>query len=87
VGLIAGCAGCEDGEDLAGYVVLEASDDLGLGQPFGGASGGIGPGTGVVTQPAEYDEVEGVVRTTVAATVESVAVGAPAAGRDRSNPA
>ena len=86
-GLIACGAGGEDGEDLAGDVALEASDDLGLGQPFGGASGGVGPGAGVVTQPAKYDDVEGVVRPAVAATVESVAVGPPAAGRDRSNPA
>jgi hypothetical protein len=34
--LIAGCAGGEDGEDLARDVAFEASDDLGLGQPFVG---------------------------------------------------
>ncbi len=36
--------------ELAGDVALQAADDLGLGQPFAGASGGVGAGAGVVAQ-------------------------------------
>jgi len=40
--------GLESVVDFAGDVAFEAADDLGFGQPFGGASGGVGLGAGVV---------------------------------------
>ena len=36
--------------DLAGDVALEAADDLGLAEPFGGASAGVGAGGFVVLE-------------------------------------
>jgi hypothetical protein len=69
--------------DLAGYVALETSDDVGLGQAFLGPPFHIGAGAGVVAEPAENDHVEGPVGVAVAAAVESVSVGAAAAGGDR----
>lgn len=67
---------------LAGDVALETTDYLGLGQAFGGASGGIGSGALVVAQSTEYDDVEGVVGSAVTSAVELVSSGSAAAGRD-----
>jgi hypothetical protein len=75
--------GDEDVVDLAGDVAFQASDDFGLGQSFLGAALGVGAAAGVVAEPVEHDDVEGVVGLAVAASVESVAVGTAAAGRDR----
>ena len=48
-----------------------------------GAALDVGAGARVVAEPVEHDDVEGVVGVAVAASVESVSVGAAAAGRDR----
>ena len=75
--------GDEDVVDLAGDVAFQASDDLGFGESFLGAALGVGAASWVVAEPVEHDDVEGVVGVAVAASVESVSVGAAAAGRDR----
>ena len=75
--------GDEDVVDLAGDVAFQASDDLGFGESFLGAALGVGAASGVVAEAVEHDDVEGVVGVAVAASVESVSVGAAAAGRDR----
>jgi len=74
--------GLEGVVELAGDVALEAADDLGLGQAFGGAPGGVGAGAWVVAQASEDDHVEGVVGGAIAAAVEAVAVGPSAASGD-----
>jgi len=74
--------GLEGVVELAGDVALEAADDLGLGQAFGGATGGVGAGAWVVAQASEDDHVEGVVGGAIAAAVEAVAVGPSAASGD-----
>ena len=73
----------EDVVDLAGDVAFQASDDLAFGESFVGAALGVGAAAGVVAGLVEHDDVEGVVGVAVAASVESVWVGAAAAGRDR----
>ena len=79
--------GDEDVVDLAGDVAFQASDDLGFGQAFLGAAFGVGAAAGVVAEPVEHHDVEGVVGVAVAAAVEAVSVGAAAAGRDRGDAA
>ena len=81
---LGGVSGDQVGEErvveLASYVALEASDDLGLRFAFGGPSLGVGAGALAVAQPAHCDHVQRAVGVPVAAIVEAVAVGA--SGRD-----
>ena len=62
--------------------MLQAADDLGLRQVFVSAALGICVGAWVVAEPAENDNVEGVVGASVAAATEPVSVGASAASGD-----
>jgi len=79
--------GSEQVVDLAGDVTLEAADDLWFGQAFGGAPIGVSACAEVVAQPAEYDDVQGVVGGAVTSAVEPVTVGSAAAGWDRGHAA
>jgi hypothetical protein len=74
---------CDDLVELAGDVALEASDDLFLGQAFGGASFGVGAGAGVPAQAAQHHAVESGVGLTVAAAVEAVPGGLAGRGGNR----
>src|SRR5437667_8443643 len=76
-----GEVGEECGVDFADEVALEAAHDLLLGEALFGASFDVGLGGRVVAHPAQGDGVEGAVGLSVAAAVESVAVGAAGAGR------
>src|SRR5580698_2821997 len=69
--------------DLAGGVALEAADDLGLGQAFGGAPFYVGAGRGMGAHPGDDDPPQGVVGFAVAAAVEAVPGGLAGGGRDR----
>src|SRR4051794_3936144 len=70
-------------EELAGDVGLEAAEDLAVGLAFGAAAVGVGLGGGVEAQAAAGDGVQGAVEAPVAAAVEPVPDGAPAAGGQR----
>src|SRR3954451_2375406 len=79
-----GCHGGGEGAvELAGDVPLEAAFDLADGLAFGGAAGDVGLGGGAVAHSDRGDGVDGAVEGAVAAAVEAVAHGAPAAGRYR----
>ena len=65
----------QGGEYLAGDVAFEAADHLFLAHPLGGATAHVCPGSFVMTQPDDYDAVEGGVGLAVAAAVEAMAVG------------
>ena len=47
----------ESGEDLAGNVAFEATDDLGLAHSLTGAAAHVSLGAGVVTKPDHDDAV------------------------------
>src|SRR6476469_347086 len=79
-----GChAGGEGPEELARDVALETAFDLTDRLAFGSASGDIGLGSGAVAHSDRSDRVDGTVEGAIAAAVEAVAHGAPAAGRYR----
>ena len=73
--------GAQVGVELAGDVALEAADDLLLRLAFGGASGDVGLGSGLVGHADERDAPEGVVGLAVPAAVESM-TGEPGGGLD-----
>jgi hypothetical protein len=75
-----GHGGGEGAVELAGDVALEAAFDLADGLAFSGASGDVGLGCGAVAHSDGGDGVDGAVEGSVAAPVESVSHGAPAAG-------
>src|ERR1051325_4397401 len=75
-----GEVGAEGVVDFAGGVAFEAADDVLFGQSLGGAASEVGAGAGAVAQADDDDAVEGGVGGSVAAAVESVFVGAAAAG-------
>jgi hypothetical protein len=75
--------GWEGVVDLAGDVAFQASDDLGFGEAFPRPSFDVSARPGVIAEPAENDDVEGVVCAAVAASIEPVPVGAAAAGGNR----
>ena len=67
--------GCQGAEEFAADVALEAADDLSSGAAFGGASGEVVAGAGVVAEPIGCCGVERSVELAVAAAVEAVALG------------
>jgi hypothetical protein len=62
---------------------LQAAHDLACGLALGGAAVYEGAGSLAVPRSDEHDRVEGVVRSTVAASVEPVRLGVAAALWDR----
>ena len=62
----------EEPEELSGDVALEASLDLAVGLSFGSASLGVGAGGGVVAEPAEHNDVQGLVELAIPVAVEPV---------------
>src|SRR6476661_5325811 len=72
--------------ELAGDVALEAAADLAGGLALGGAAGDVGPSPGAVGHAGQGDGVQGAVERAVAAAVEPVAYGAPAAGLEGAGP-
>jgi hypothetical protein len=68
--------GAEGVEGLAGDVALEAAEGFAFVEAVGGALGGVGLGPLAVAEAADGDHVECSVGLSVAAGVESVAVGA-----------
>ena len=66
----------EVGVDLAGDVVLQAAQDVELGQALFGAARTLGPGGWVVVPADQGDAPQGVVGAAVPGPVESVAVAA-----------
>src|SRR6266705_7070240 len=75
--------GSECVEGLAGDVALEAAKDLAFVESVGGPFVGVGLRPLAVAQAADGDHVECAVGLSVAAGVESVAVGAAGACLDR----
>src|SRR4051812_25493730 len=75
--------GTQQVEELTGDHALEAADDLFLGQALLRAAVDVGTGAGVPAHPGESEAVQGGVGLSVAAAVESVAVGLAGGGRDR----
>src|SRR5690348_6556241 len=70
--LVGGCRrglGCDEGEDLAGDVALEAADRLAAGFALGEASLQVVLGAGIPAQPGQGDPVERGVGLAVTAAV------------------
>ena len=65
----------DDVVDLSGDEAFEAAHDFLAGLAFGGASGDVGAGAGVVAHSDQDDGVECVVGAAVTAGVEPVALG------------
>src|SRR5207244_1539887 len=80
------CCGGEVGEDqvveAACEVPFEAAKDLAAGEAFGGSSGGVGAGLGIVDEPVVRDRPERVVALAVATFVEPVSCRFAACGVD-----
>ena len=69
-------------EDLAGDVALQAADGFPAGLALGDTAGEAGAGMAVSAQPGQHDGVQGAVGASVAAAVESAALGLAGGGFD-----
>ena len=65
-------------------MAFEAADGFELGLAFGVFASEIGAGLGIGLGSGERDDVDRAVELAVAASVQSVALGVPTAGRDGS---
>jgi hypothetical protein len=57
--------GLQESVELAGHVADQAASDLAVGLALGPAPLGVGAGGGVITQPGQDDQVEGLVEVAV----------------------
>ena len=64
-------------EHLASDVTLEAANDLCFGPPFAPAACHVGFRPIVMSEPDDYDSIEGGVRLAVATPIEPVPVSLP----------
>src|SRR5260370_39083607 len=63
----------DQGEHLASDVAFQASDDLQLGMPLGGALCHVRLGSRIGPEPSDGDDVQRAVRRSITASIEAMA--------------